>query len=124
MKLISYMLDSVSDVSSHPDQPVPQRRPPSGRRTPRSLDGGPVGTILVALPAVTPDEEACSAFDRRPPLEAMASQWLTRSNVVTVYDCGSQTDANGSVYDAVFRLNSYVWIRSPAPVLRDDSMYP
>ena len=83
-----------------------------------------MATIQIALPALSPDEDACSAFDRRPPLEAMASLWLSRSNVVTVYDCGSQTGANGSVYDAVFRLHSYVWIRSPAPVLKDDSLYP
>jgi hypothetical protein len=71
-------------------------------------------------PPITPDQDACNAFDRRPPLEAMASLWLTRSSVVTVYDCGHSTVGSTSVYDAVFRLQSYVWIRSPAPVLKDE----
>ena len=50
----------------------------------------------------------------------MATLWLLRSNVVTVYDCGQGTAEGEQVYDAVFRLKDYVWIRSPGPVLRDE----
>jgi hypothetical protein len=77
-------------------------------------------TIREKLPAVALDRDACHAFDRRPPLEQMANLWLTRSSVVTMYDCGHDTDAAGSVYDAVFRLQGYVWIRSPAPLLKGE----
>jgi hypothetical protein len=76
------------------------------------------------MPAVTLDTDACAAFDRRPPLEAMASLWLNRSGVVTVYDCGHDSAKAGEVYDAVFRLQDYVWIRSPGPVIRDGMLLP
>lgn len=121
MKPISYMLDSASgrpDESTAGREPAPFRRIAPFRRT------GPAEpekvTVQVQLPAIGLDVDACAAFDRRPPLEAMTRLWLRRSNVVTVYDCGHDTRATGSVYDAVFRLQSYVWIRSPAPVLKDD----
>jgi len=121
MKPISYMLDPATGPSSNPDEPTPERRPPAPvRQAPRQHETGTTLTLDIILPSMPLDEDACSAFDRRPPLEAMASLWLNRASVVTVYDCGHDERANGAVYDAVFRLQNYVWIRSPSPLLIDD----
>lgn len=120
MKAISYMLDPVPALSSRPggssndnhqEITTVRRRRPTERLSTVTIEG--------EIPAVTPDLEACNAFDRRPPLEAMGMLWLNRSGVVTVYDCGHDGDAEHAVYDAVFRSDNYVWIRSPAPLLRD-----
>lgn len=138
MSQIRFMLDPVSRVAQHPHQRTMVRWREAARHLLRPRDAGSTATIEVALPAVggalpavkgalpavITDVDACNAFDRRPPLEAMSALWLDRESVVTVYDCGHSTDASGSVYDAVFRLQQYVWIRSPAPVLKDDLLYP
>lgn len=101
--------------------PFPKLRARKERaRVSRRFDCGPVLLLDTPQETVAPDEEAQSAFDRRPPLEAMSLLWLKRSGVVTVYDLGHDATACGSVYEAVFRINEYVIIRSPAPVLRGE----
>lgn len=123
MKAISYLLDPASGASARPDENATEAEEiTSIRRIPRLPERILAVTKNGQPPRVALDEDACNAFDRRPPLESMGALWLTRSGVVTVYDCGHDGDHEHAVYDAVFRLHDYVWIRSPGPVLRDNDL--
>lgn len=122
MKAISYMLDPALAPSSHPGGSSNDNHEEITRVRRRRTPALSTVTIDEVIPPVALDEDACNAFDRRPPLEAMGLLWLGRSSVVTVYDCGHEGDADHAVYDAVFRTSEYVWIRSPAPVLRDTDL--
>lgn len=122
MKAISYMLDPEPDTSPNVAENTNDQNEEitTIRRRPQLADRLSTMGADGSLAPVALDEDACNAFDRRPPLEAMATLWLTRSSVVTVYDLGHDGDEQHGVYDAVFRLHGYVWIRSRGPVLRDD----
>lgn len=123
MRAISYLLDPVSgEPANEGDDGAENQEITTIRRRPRLAERPTTVTVGGGPPAVAVDEDACSAFDRRPPLELMGTLWLPRASVVTVYDLGREGDDDHAVYDAVFRLQGYVWIRSPGPVLRDDDL--